>query len=408
MGQALQKTHQYGKALNYYKEAVKDEDNNNLRYDMAELQMRLKTYDRAEKTIQHALELENGSNDLGSLLMQAKFQSLLARVYEKSNNLDMSLQTLGQAKQLRARILKRVQVIHWKYFSSLLWIFKYFLDFRQVEQPDAVLEQRQLAAKICTQMAEHSVLQRNYEAAISCYKEALQFHADDDAALCALARLYLMTDDLDQCQYSCMTLLRNDKDNEEATVMMADLAFRKNDYESAMFHFQQLLTKRPDYWVALARLVEVMRRTGHMEDVPNYLQKSEEFVGTRASLEPGLNFCKGMFEWYSGNPNNALKLFNKARRDTEWGQRSIYNMIEICLNPDNTTLGGEVFESVDSDVAAESRDSQEMALRTADKLLKELKPKGGQQQISFQLLQGMLQLATKNKVQTFQSERLYS
>ena len=123
MGQALQKTHQYGKALNYYKEAVKDEDNNNLRYDMAELQMRLKTYDRAEKTIQHALELENSSNDLGSLLMQAKFQSLLARVYEKSNNLDMSLQTLGQAKQLRARILKRVQVIHWKYFSSLLWIF---------------------------------------------------------------------------------------------------------------------------------------------------------------------------------------------------------------------------------------------------------------------------------------------
>ena len=47
--------------------------------------------------------------------------------------------------------------------------------------------------------------------------------------------------------------------------MMADLAFRKNDYESAMFHFQQLLTKRPDYWVALARLVEVMRRTGHLE-----------------------------------------------------------------------------------------------------------------------------------------------
>ena len=37
-----------------------------------------------------------------------------------------------------------------------------------------------------------------------------------------------------------MTLLRNDKENEEATVMMADLAFRKNDYESAMFHFQQV------------------------------------------------------------------------------------------------------------------------------------------------------------------------
>ena len=68
--------------------------------------------------------------------------------------------------------------------------------------------------------------------------------------------------------------------------MMADLAFRKNDYESAMFHFQQLLTAKPDYWVALARLVEVMRRTGHLEDVSSYLQKSEEHVGTRAGLEP--------------------------------------------------------------------------------------------------------------------------
>ncbi len=54
-----------------------------------------------------------------------------------------------------------------------------------------------------------------------------------------------MTDDLDACQHTCLALLRADRDNEEATVMMADLAFRKNDYESAMFHFQQLLQKRP-------------------------------------------------------------------------------------------------------------------------------------------------------------------
>ena len=61
-------------------------------------------------------------------------------------------------------------------------------------------------------------------------------------------------------------------------------------------------------------------------------------------------------------------------------------------------LGGEVFESVDSDVHADSSgDSQEMALRTAEKLLKELKPKPGQQMLSYQLLQGMLALATKKK-----------
>ena len=39
-----------------------------------------------------------------------------------------------------------------------------------------------------------------------------------------------------------------------------------------------------------------------------------------------------------------------------------------------------------------------MALRTADKLLKELTPMDGMQQMSFQLLHGMLQLSTKKKV----------
>jgi tetratricopeptide repeat protein 21B len=57
-----------------------------------------------------------------------------------------------------------------------------------------------------------------------------------------------------------------------------------------------------------------MRRTGHLEDVPDYLTKSEDFVGARAPVEPGLNFCKGLFEWYSGNANEALKLFNRWKR----------------------------------------------------------------------------------------------
>ena len=43
-------------------------------------------------------------------------------------------------------------------------------------------------------------------------------------------RLYLMNDELDQCQYTCMNLLKTDADNEEATVMMADLAFRYYQY----------------------------------------------------------------------------------------------------------------------------------------------------------------------------------
>lgn len=53
---------------------------------------------------------------------------------------------------------------------------------------------------------------------------------------------------------------------------------------------------------------------------------------------------------YTGAPNEALRHFNKARKDNDWGQNAVYNMIEIYLNPDNDTMGGEVFENLDGEI----------------------------------------------------------
>lgn len=58
MGAALVKTHQYAKAINYYKEAVKQEGCRDLKLDMAELFMKLKQYEKAEDTL---LEELNGN-----------------------------------------------------------------------------------------------------------------------------------------------------------------------------------------------------------------------------------------------------------------------------------------------------------------------------------------------------------
>ena len=59
------------------------------RFDMAELLMRLKQYDKAEKCIAQALEAENqapAADALQSLMSQAKFFGLLAQVHERSGN----------------------------------------------------------------------------------------------------------------------------------------------------------------------------------------------------------------------------------------------------------------------------------------------------------------------------------
>jgi tetratricopeptide repeat protein 21B len=57
MGIALTKTHHYVKAINFYKEMVKEEGCRELKLDMAELLMKLKDFDEAEEIL---LEELNG------------------------------------------------------------------------------------------------------------------------------------------------------------------------------------------------------------------------------------------------------------------------------------------------------------------------------------------------------------
>ncbi|XP_061174848.1 tetratricopeptide repeat protein 21B-like isoform X2 [Saccostrea echinata] len=373
IGQALVKTHNYGKAINYYEAALRNGNNQGfLRHDLAELLLKLRQYDKAEKVLKQSLETEAAS-DLDTMMEHTRLMVLLAKVYQKVDRMEDAMTALTKARDMQARVLKRVQI----------------------EQPDAIGQQKQLASDICVTMAEQVRGQRDYEKAIKFYKEALVYNENDSKVMLDLAGLYLMTEDLDSCQHQLMTLLKNEKENDAATIMLADLMFRKNEYDSAVHHFQQLLTVKPDNYEALAGLVDLMRRSGKLEEVPKFLEAAENATG-RASLEAGYNYCKGLHEWYTGNPTAALKSFNKARKDNEWGNLSIYNMIEICLNPDNDTLGGEVFE--DEGTGAVDRDkmeSEQVAVRTAEKLLKEVKAKPGD--LRPKMLENMALIASKQK-----------
>ncbi|KAF3824413.1 hypothetical protein GH733_008698 [Mirounga leonina] len=321
IGKALVKTHNYSKAITYYEAALKSGQQNYLCYDLAELLLKLKWYDKAEKVLQHALAHEP-VNELSTLMEDGRSHVLLAEVYSKMERPGDAITSLQQARELQARVLKRVQM----------------------EQPDAAPAQKHLAAEICAGIAKHSVAQRDYEKAIKFYREALVHCETDNKILLELARLYLAQDDPDACLRHCTLLLQSDQDREAATMMMADLMFRKQDYEQAVFHLQQLLERKPE-------------------------------------------------------PNDALRHFNKARKDSDWGQNALYNMIEICLNPDNETVGGEVFENLDGDLgnSTEKQESVQLAVRTAEKLLKELKPQTIQGHVQLRILENYCLVATKQK-----------
>lgn len=51
LGRAYVKTHQYTKAISYYKDTVMDPINSGLNLDLAELYLKLKQYSNAEQTL---------------------------------------------------------------------------------------------------------------------------------------------------------------------------------------------------------------------------------------------------------------------------------------------------------------------------------------------------------------------
>uniref|UniRef100_A0A8D3AN31 Tetratricopeptide repeat domain 21B n=1 Tax=Scophthalmus maximus TaxID=52904 RepID=A0A8D3AN31_SCOMX len=367
IGKALIKTHHYVKAINYYEAALKTEQQNFLRYDLAELLMKMKQYERCERVLHEALAHEPDD---------CRYLILLAKVQNKFDKYEEALLSLQRARDVQAKVLKRVQL----------------------EQPDAVPMQKQLAAEICAEIAKHYTSQRGYERAVKFYKEALVYCETDRKVMLELARLYLTLDEVDACQEQCSVILKNDQFNEDATLMMADIMFRKQDYEQAVVHFQQLLQRKPDNYPTLSRLIDLLRRAGKLEEVPRFLDMAEKH-SSRTKFDAGFNYCKGLYLWYTGEPNDALRHFNKARKDNDWGQNAVYNMIEIFLNPDNDTMGGEVFENLDGEIgnSTEKQESEQLAVRTAEKLLKELKPQTPGGHIQLCILENYCFLATKQK-----------
>jgi tetratricopeptide repeat protein 21B len=59
------------------------------------------------------------------------------------------------------------------------------------------------------------------------YNEALRHNETHSGSLLALARMHIEAGNMDQCQQQCVLLLKHDPDNEEASVMLAELMFHK-------------------------------------------------------------------------------------------------------------------------------------------------------------------------------------
>ena len=347
IGSALVKTHNYPKAIDYYEMALKNGAGAALRGDLADLYIRLKRFDRAEKVLREGLET-GGTGDLMMLAADVKLHMTSARLRTQTKDMQRALADLTEAKAKQADVLRRVEK----------------------EQPDMLSAQRGIMTNLCVMIAEIYQEQNTPHfdegKAINAYQSALSYDKTSEDALMALSKLYLASNDLESAYRELRTLRQFHKDHTEAAMMLADIMYRKFDYDSAILHFSQLLDQKPEQYEALVYLIDLQRRNGKLAAVKKYLDKAGH-VCQRADTEPGLNYTRGLYHWRCGEPGVAIKHFNKARRDSDWGLRSLHCMIEILLNPTGAVIGSEAFNA-----AAKTKEPDAKAMNTIKTLLDEL------------------------------------
>lgn len=326
MGRALVQTHQYDRAVNYYREAIRAGGDDQLRYDMARLLIRMRQYDRAERAIEHALQhvqsgVETADVPLQQLRTHCQLLQLLAQVHELVSGQERALSSLQQACDVEQRVFRRAQL--------------------QLSQRE-VAEARRSAVSTCCRLAR---LQRQWlhlsDAELT-LRKAIELAADDDDGddrdgdeqpQVLLAQLFLQSGRMDECRQTCVTFLQRHPDNQHAATVMAEVSFRCGEFSTALRHYDQLLQRKPDNFLALVAAIDLLRRSGRSAEIVLYLNSSREACTTQSlALPAGLLLCYGLAAWYSGRRDEALRHLNEARGDAQWRLRVSRCMIDIYLH----------------------------------------------------------------------------
>uniref|UniRef100_A0A914CEE5 Tetratricopeptide repeat protein 21B n=1 Tax=Acrobeloides nanus TaxID=290746 RepID=A0A914CEE5_9BILA len=273
IGNAYVQCHLYNKAITFYEAAMKSGRQNVMRLRFAEQLFRMGNLEKCERVLREIVDKEGDPMDVQSIKDHVAYWMLLSKLHFENGNWQEATSDLLKAKSLQSKMLTK---------SAL-------------EVPN-MQEERKLAANICCQLAELHSNRREWNKATELYKEAVLINDHDIKSMLALASIYMSMGKLQQCNQQCQTILSLDRNNNEATLMMADLMYQRNEGEQAIKHFSQILDRNPNQYHALARCVELSWRKGDMEQVDKYLKNAVE-NNPRATVDAGYNYCKGLLEW---------------------------------------------------------------------------------------------------------------
>lgn len=396
IGKALIATHEYNKATNFYEGALRDtldkvgkrnstsstnSDFVSLSHDLAQLYMKLGRVESCRRVLDRVLErpgrqaqqrdISDVQDDVQTLMMLYKLQLSHAPAEV--------IETLNKAKELQQDVLSQIRT-SLAQGSEAVEAEKFLLS-DIYEAIGTFLTEKKEDKKDTSVMTE----------GIAALNEALQHNPQNVHAMLSLARLHLRRSELEPCQTQCRKIIAADPKNSSAAIMLSDVLFREGDADSAVAPLQELVNAQPNDYVALEKMIVLLRRSGKLSEVPKYFEAAEA-NDRRSKTHAGLRYCRGLYSRYTNDIAAAIKEFNLARTDETWGADALSHMVELYLNPDQEGA----WEEREGGGETQLSDETSGHITIAEALLKELRPKAKDQK-RFKILENYHMLATRNK-----------
>lgn len=366
IGRALVTTHDYQRALRYYRDAVAaDGAKFNLRQDLSTLYWRLGDLDKAIGVLRDSPVLTKPitqTEDVATAVERVNATLMMCKIYRSYGDNKLAAEALIQARVFQINVLSKMRG----------------------EAAETVYQQKTIAANICLELGEYYIGLQITDKALTFFNEALKHDEANEKAMLALARLYLGKGEIDGCEQQCNALLRVNPNCEEAIMILADLMFRRNRFDDAAHHFLQILDKKPDNYNAMIQFVQLLRRAGRLDDALPVFTNAEKLIRPGQKPDAGFSYARGLYNRYTNNNAEALKDFNNGRlpKDNVYSQRCLEAMIEVYIMPDNENIWED----------QENREEVAENIRTAEKLVREV-----QNAEKRQILEGYCMIASKKK-----------
>ncbi|KAH9601843.1 hypothetical protein LSM04_008529 [Trypanosoma melophagium] len=369
IGRALVSTHDYQRAICYYRDAVAaDGTRFAVRADLATLYWHLGAADRAIAVLSESPAWKgepDASEEVEKAIERVNCALLMCKIHRGCQKPQLAAEALVRARSFQEHVLHYMM---------------------RNETRETLYQQKAVAATIALELGNYYASVGDVQRAKECYQEARLYDESNEAVMLASARLLLNSGDVNECEEQCNSILRINPACEEAVVILADLMVRRNRFEDAAQSFNQLLEKTPENYEALVQYVRLLRHAGRLSDAEKVLERAEGLVPMGQHPPPGLSFARGLYHRYCGENTEALRAFNAARLpadETPWSEPALANMIEMYLVPTNEELW------MDTTLREDDRNEN---VKIAERLLLQM-PHGE----SRDILQGYCWLATKKR-----------